>query len=321
MNRNILSIIIAAVVLLIIVMMVIDYSGDRADKRGNNPYEYNVDRYKSVDTSLVHYRESKQIPLGEYKAGGLDLFGGNAWLAGEGFLLSLDEKGRVTLNQDINGEATCLEVTPGAVYIAFEDHIKKYSHGGVLEATWDREDERTVFTSLAAGGETIYAADAGNRRVVMYDTAGSRLGTFEGKAENSAIGHGFVVPSASFDLVINRYDELWVVNPGLHAVENYNKDGDMRGYWQKSSMNVEGFSGCCNPAEIDVMADGSFVTSEKGLVRIKIYDQSGKLLSVVAPPGKFNEEGKAPEVKVDDMDRIWALDFDRSMIRIFEHIQ
>src|SRR6056297_1656548 len=124
MNRNILSIIIAAVVLLIIVMMVIDYSGDRADKRGNNPYEYNVDRYKSVDTSLVHFRESKQIPLGEYKAGGLDLFGGNAWLAGEGFLLSLDEKGRVTLNQDINGEATCLEVTPGAVYIAFEDHIK-----------------------------------------------------------------------------------------------------------------------------------------------------------------------------------------------------
>ena len=321
MNRNLLSIIIAAVVLLIIVIMVIDYSGDRVEKRGNNPYEYNVDRYKSVDTSLVHFRETKQIPLGDYRAGGMDLLGSQAWLAGEGFLLSLDETGKVALSQDIKGEATCLEVTPGAVYIGFEDHIRKYSHNGILKTTWDREGDRTVFTSLAASGEKIYAADAGNRRVVVYDTAGQMLGSFEGKAENSAIGHGFVVPSASFDLVINSYNELWVVNPGLHAIENYNEKGAMRGYWQKSSMNVDGFSGCCNPAEIDVMADGSFVTSEKGLVRIKIYDQSGKLLSVVAPPRKFNEEGKAPEVKVDDTDRIWALDFDRGMIRIFEKKQ
>ena len=72
------------------------------------------------------------------------------------------------------------------------------------------------------------------------------------------------------------------------------------------------------PPELPLMEDGSFVTSEKGLVRIKIYDQSGKLMSVVAPPDLFKEEGKAPDVCVDEQGVIYALDFDRDMVRIFE---
>jgi hypothetical protein len=92
----------------------------------------------------------------------------------------------------------------------------------------------------------------------------------------------------------------------------------MRGFWENTSFEIDGFLGCCNPARITVMEDGSFVTSEKGVVRIKIHDQSGKLLSVVAPPGLFKEEGKAPDVCVDSAGVVYALDFDRNVIRIFE---
>jgi hypothetical protein len=92
----------------------------------------------------------------------------------------------------------------------------------------------------------------------------------------------------------------------------------MRGFWKKTTMDIDGFIGCCNPAQISVLADGSFITSEKGMVRIKIYDESGKLLSVVAPPSKFNNPGRAPEVDVDSEGLIYALDFDRMMIRIFK---
>ena len=66
------------------------------------------------------------------------------------------------------------------------------------------------------------------------------------------------------------------------------------------------------------MDDGSFVTSEKGMVRIKVFDQSGKLLSVVAPPDLFKEESKAPDVCTDEAGVVYALDFDRNAIRIFE---
>ncbi|MFH0759805.1 MAG: hypothetical protein V2B15_21125, partial [Bacteroidota bacterium] len=81
---------------------------------------------------------------------------------------------------------------------------------------------------------------------------------------------------------------------------------------------IDGFLGCCNPARIAVMEDGSFVTSEKGLVRIKIYDPSGRLKSVVASPSLFREEGKAPDVCVDEQQVVYALDFDRNTVRIFE---
>jgi hypothetical protein len=64
------------------------------------------------------------------------------------------------------------------------------------------------------------------------------------------------------------------------------------------------------------MADGRFVTSEKGLTRIKIYSQKGELESVVASPDVFVEEGFAPEVAVIG-DTVVALDFDKKMIRIF----
>ncbi len=49
-----------------------------------------------------------------------------------------------------------------------------------------------------------------------------------------------------------------------------------------------------------------------------IYDQAGKLKSVVAAPDLFKEEGKAPDVCVDPDGNIYALDFDRDMVRIFE---
>ena len=131
-------------------------------------------------------------------------------------------------------------------------------------------------------------------------------------------GHGFIIPSPSFDVVVNSYGELWVVNPGKHAIENYTDGGQMRGFWQNNSTDINGFTGCCNPAEIAVLEDGAFVTSEKGMVRIKIHEPSGELRSVVAPPALFREEGKAPEVCADARGNIYVLDFDRNTVRIFE---
>jgi hypothetical protein len=318
MNKKLLSGIVAGVVAIILIIIIIDFSSNRPDRRSRNPYEYNVDTFRKVDEALVHYRETTNIPLDSYRAGALDVADGKLWIAGEGFLMALSEKGNVLINKRISGEATCIEASGDLVFVGFEEHIEKFSASGELLERWESPGERCVFTSLAIKDSFLLAADAGNRRVIRYDLAGNIVGQFEGKAEENALGHGFIIPSANFDLVVNAYDELWVVNPGMHAVENYSDNGSLRGYWQKRSMQIDGFTGCCNPAEIDVLADGSFVTSEKGLVRIKVYDASGELMSVVAPPDKFEEEGKAPEVKVDEQGRIWALDFDRNMLRLFE---
>jgi len=317
MKNKSISFIVVLIIAAIIVVIVLDYSAKRPDRLGDNPYEYQFDEYKEVDTSLIGYRETKNFPVRGYRPVALDLYDNLLWIAGEQVLQVISPAGMQQMKTEIQGVPTCIEVNDQAVFIGFEDHVKKYSHAGALIAEWDSPGSKCVFTSLASTGEFLFVADAGNRRVLRYDPEGELLGQFEGKAESNA-GHGFIVPSASFDLVVNSYGELWVVNPGRHALENYTYEGQLRGYWTAGSMNIEGFSGCCNPAHIAVKEDGSFVTSEKHMVRIKIYDSSGELNTVVAPPRKFLEEGQAPEVVVDENDVVYALDFDRSVIRIFE---
>ncbi len=133
--------------------------------------------------------------------------------------------------------------------------------------------------------------------------------------------HGFIVPSPSFDLAFNNQGELWIVNPGKHALENYTINGELRGWWEASSADIKGFSGCCNPAHITFLPDGNLVTSEKRIVRIKEYKPSGELAGVVASPSVFEGEIHAPDLFSDNSGRIYALDSERKMIRIFEKMK
>ena len=120
-----------------------------------------------------------------------------------------------------------------------------------------------------------------------------------------------------FDIAFNADGEFWVVNPGKHALENYTTGGDLRTWWKATSVRIEGFSGCCNPAHFAFLPDGSFVTSEKGTVRIKVYKPSGEFQGVVAAPSKFKENNAAPDLATDNQGNIYALDMDKKMIRLF----
>jgi len=83
-------------------------------------------------------------------------------------------------------------------------------------------------------------------------------------------------------------------------------------------MQLDGFGGCCNPSHVAMLSDGSFVTSEKGLERVKIHLPSGDFKSVVAAPSQFDEGTKGLDLAVDSKDRILVLDPSRKMVRIFE---
>jgi hypothetical protein len=317
MNRKYINILVFGIIGLVIILIVMDFISKSPDKRGANPYEYNVDDYKAVDKSLIHYKETGNIPLNELKATAIDLYDGNIYLCGENFLQEISPRGVKMLSVEIEGIPECIKVTDENIILGFEKSLSLFNKTGQEIRSWELPPQKTVVTSIAAKSDFIYVADAGNRRVLRYSLKGELLGMFEGKRDSNA-GHGFIVPSPNFDLVVNSYGELWVVNPGEHSIENYTDEGEIRGYWTKSSMAIEGFTGCCNPAEIAVLEDGSFITSEKGMVRIKVYDASGEMISVVAAPDKFMEEGHAPEVVADSAGIIYALDFDRNTIRIFE---
>jgi len=317
MKKRSLTAVILVILGVILGVIIFDFLGNRPDRRGANPYALEVDEFLEVDEELIGYRETRNYALGGFTANAICHHKGSLVLVGDSLLLVLGTDGTREDYFNIPAGSTCVLADDDAYYVGYQAGVMKFDRAGKLLGSWPGLGERAVVTSLARKDDRVFVADAGNRRIVIFSTGGEMLGEFEGKAVTE-VGHGFIIPSPNFEVAVNSYGELWVVNPGKHAIENYSDDGRMRGFWQSSSMKVEGFSGCCNPAELAVMEDGSFVTSEKGVVRIKIYDQSGKMLTVVAPPALFKEEGKAPEVCVDAEKRVYALDFDRNMVRIFE---
>jgi sugar lactone lactonase YvrE len=313
------GIVIFLIVLAVIIIAVIagDYLTGRPDKSNPNPFEYNVDEFKNVDSTLIHFKETKNFKIGFTEPAAITIEADKLYVTGDNKLQVIDITGKLLAEIVLSGIPKTLEVTTENIYVAVNNQILVYNHNGTLLKEWKPVGENAVITAISAIENIVYVADAGKRKVYKYSTEGNLLLEFDGKADEGVL-HGFIIPSGFFDLDINPDGDLWVVNPGMHALENYTAEGQLREHWNNTSMMTEGFSGCCNPAHFTFLPDGRFVTSEKGLVRIKTYKPSGEFEGVVAAPVKFKDEGRAPDIATDSNGNIYALDFDKKMIRVFE---
>jgi len=141
-------------------------------------------------------------------------------------------------------------------------------------------------TGLAVSEHDVFVADSGNRVVLRYDRAGQLLRRI-GERNSQSDTPGIIMPSP-FLCVVRREDGLLAINnTGRHRVEIYTADGELKAAWGTPSFAVEGFCGCCNPIAIALTPEGHYVTCEKGLPRVKLYDPQGVLKCVVAGPESF----------------------------------
>jgi len=317
LNRKLIISILIVLAAVIVGLVVIDILNSRPDKRPGNPYEYSVDQFASVDSSLVKYTETVDFTFGDLDLRGIAFANNRLYLVEDFFLMIVSPDGKKIAKTGLPESPVCVTASSNGIYIGYRNYIGEYSNEGRLVKNWLPLNDSTVLTSLAVTDSLLFAADAGNRRVLRYTINGTLSGSFTGKRDSADL-HGFIIPSPYFELAINTFGELWVVNPGKHSFENYTFDGQLRGFWENTGMTIEGFSGCCNPAQMAVLQDGSFVTAEKGLVRIKVHNPSGELISVVAPPEKFTGETQAPDLAVSPSGDIYALDYERKMIRVFQ---
>lgn len=317
MNRKLIISILLILATVIIGLVVVDLMNSRPDKRPDNPYEYSVEQFKTVNPDMIKYTETINFTFGDLELRGIAYANNRIYLVEDNFLVIVSPEGEKLAKAELPESPRCVTASLTNIYIGFKNYIGQYTQEGTLIKNWDTLNDSTLLTSLALADTLLFAADAGNRRVLRYHADGTLSGSFTGKRDSADL-HGFIIPSPYFELVVNSFGELWVVNPGKHAFENYTFNGQLRGFWEKTAMTIDGFSGCCNPAHIAVLPDGSFVTSEKGMVRIKIHNPSGELLSVVAPPGQFEGETYAPDLAVSPAGDIYALDYERKMIRVFQ---
>ena len=284
-----------------------------------NVYEYDLKELRKVDSSKISHKEVKQIKIQAKELHGIAIDSKDQiYVSTDEAILVLNAEGEKIKSLKVRGEARCLTIAEnGNVLVGMRNRVDIRKPDGSLRNSFLIPGEKAFITSLAIDGENIYVADAGQKIVHHYNIDGKKIKEIGGKNTEAGI-KGFVIPSPFFDLLMGRQGELWVVNPGRHAFEAYNSKGDQISSWERTSMSIEGFSGCCNPANIAMLSDGSFVTVEKGLERVKIHLPSGDVKSVVAAPELFEAGTIGIDLAVDSEDRIYVLDPVKSMIRIFE---
>ncbi len=283
-----------------------------------NPYAYEIKALRASDTLLTRYTEVQQIKPGLSEIHGIATGRDDRiYVAGDKGVEIYDREGKPEAVFPIEGSARCIEVDRnGLIYLGMQDHIEIYNREGRRLKKWKTCGEEAIITSVAVNDDVIFIADAGSKIVYWYDHSGNLLNRIGEKDPRKNIP-GFVIPSPWFDIGIGHDGSLWVVNPGRHSFEKYTSDGELIYSWGKATMSMEGFCGCCNPSHFAVLSDGSFVTSEKGIERIKVYSPTGVFKCIVATPDSFNEGTKGLDLAVDSKDRILVLDPERKQVRVF----
>jgi hypothetical protein len=284
----------------------------------SNPYAYDVDKFKKTDPALIRYEEVQQIKLGITNLHAIAVDADDKILVtADNMIVFIGKDGKSLSKVNTEGSNTCAAIDrAGDVYLGVTDHVEIFDKAGTRKAKWEKPDENVFLTSLAVFSNEVFAADFANRIVWRYSKEGKLIGRIGDRDEAKGI-LGFIVPSPYFDLAVAPDATVWIVSPGRQRVEHYTSEGKFLGCWGGPSMEIEGFCGCCNPSHIALMADGAFVTSEKGLPRVKVYEPDGRFRCVVAAPEHFIEDTVGMDLAVDSAGRILVLDPMAQSVRIF----
>ncbi|MBM4144554.1 MAG: hypothetical protein FJ225_13345 [Lentisphaerae bacterium] len=281
-------------------------------------FAYSLDEYSRTDPALIVARETGRVALPLQAPAGLAADAeGNLYVVGDRSLLVYGANGAQRGGFALADSPRCVFADEGGVvFVGFRDRVAVYGADGKHLADWKSLGPDAVITSIAAADGHVFVADAGNRIVHRYGREGTRTGAIGAKGDGGG-GPPFIVPSPYFDLALGAGNALWVVDPGRRQLRNYDYDGRVRSSWGETSMSVEGFCGCCNPTHIAIRADGSFVTSEKGYARVKLYSELGEFKGVVAGAESFDKDAHGLDLAVDAKDRVLVLDPARRAVRVF----
>ena len=322
-----------------------------ADKRLPDRFDFNIQNIREIDPSLIKYEQTMTIPVEMATPRAVAVGPGDKiYVGGDSRIDVYSPDGQKLAALRLEFEPRAIAVAPERIFVAGESHVTVLDKDGGQLSSWPDRGQRALFTSIAfdpANDYDVYVADAGNKIVLRYNSAGKLLGeigraaidqTGIDKNDPNAATLGFIIPSPFFDLAMGSDGLLRVVNPGLHRIEAFTPEGLLEEplTWGKTGYDIEGFCGCCNPASMALLPDGRFVTGEKGLPRVKIYSPQGRFQCVVAGPKSLDPTASnatsgaaedtrnqhkltAVDLAVDSRSRILVLDPSAKLVRIFVH--
>ena len=249
------------------------------------------------------------------------------YVAGDSAVAVFKSSGELVRRVDFDYTPRCIAVEGSQMAVGFRDRLWLCDLDGTPQVKTQQIAKDTALTSLAIAGDgSIYAADGGVGAIWKLNSDGKILERIAGGK-----GGGFAVPKSFFPITWAA-DSLVVAHPGRHRVEQYDADGELKLRWGRRTRGLNGFTGCCNPVSVVVTESGQFVTAERGQPRIKLFDNDGKLHSVIAEPEAFDiTEHQGVDTEADLVtcqnggielallgDRVIALDHTITSFRLFD---
>jgi hypothetical protein len=242
---------------------------------------------KKIDSSLLGYTRVKIIETNLKDLSGIAVDENQTiYVCGNRLVAVFDSTGRRTNRFSTDTAANCIALNGNDLYLGMGPQIAHYKSFGKRISVWKTSNTPGFITSIAINGNHVYAADAISKRILKYTTEGNFVQEI-GRKDSLTSSPGFIIPSLYFDIAFGAFNDLWAVNPGKLSVENFTPSGHMQSAWGKVSSANNGFTGCCNPAHMSILPDGSFVTYEKGIDKIKVFDPTGSFLCLVGGAGSF----------------------------------
>jgi len=301
-----------------------------------NRFEYDVSEFEETDPRLLRYSAVDEFPTGLDQVTRLAHWPGHGIvLCGDRAICIHDSAGRRLHRREVPGNPGCLLAAgEDELWVGFPDRLVKLDAAGGERLRIPLRNGRTRLTGLTAHEDRLYAADAGNREVLVIDrTTGDEIDRF-GKKDPARGNPGFNVPSPYFALAVAPDARLRIVNPGWLRIETYTLDGRFVSAWGGPGMQIDRFCGCCNPVYFTMTRNGEFITSEKGLARINVYDADGGFVGAVAGPSQLVTDkalakracqdcsvGAGFDVAVAPNDDVLALDPFRKTVRRFRPLE
>jgi hypothetical protein len=220
--------------------------------------------------------------------------------------------------RSLAGSPRCITVSPGGeIFLGVRDHVEALHNFSSIPQMWPSPHAGVIITSVAFFKNGLLAADAGNRIVWKYDNTGHITGSF-GRMDAKTGAPGLIIPSPHLDVAVTEKGNIAISNPGRHEIEIYSPNGRLIRKFGRTGNTIDRFSGCCNPTDFAILPDGDWVTSEKGLPRVKVLKPDGALESVILPPDAFPIDPVGMDIATDTAAHVYVLDSVSHNILVFE---
>lgn len=181
------------------------------------------------------------------------------------------------------------------------------------------DDRLCLPTGVDVDANSIYIADTGNTRVVVYDRATSAFSRVIGPGAGSGAGE-FLEPT---DVAIDSAGNLYVADPPNQRVQMFDSSGSYARTYGTTGEPYAAAEGYLNsPAGTAVSADGSiYLTEGRGQRLLKLTPQ-GALSWSVGEAGVAGEDdlhlNNPRQVAIDSQNRAYVADSANHRIQIYD---